>query len=111
MKVSSVEQMRAMDRRAIEELGISEELLMENAGRASFEVLSREFGCAGRRYVLFCGVGNNGGDGLVVARQILSGGGVPRVFIVGDPDRFRGAAKANLEICARLPIEVKRVKE
>ena len=111
MKVSSVEQMRSMDRRAVEELGISEELLMENAGRASFEVLSREFGCAGRRYVLFCGVGNNGGDGLVVARHILSGGGIPRVFIVGDPDRFRGAAKTNLEICARLPIEVKRVKE
>jgi hydroxyethylthiazole kinase-like uncharacterized protein yjeF len=111
MKVSSVEQMRAMDRRAIEELGISEELLMENAGRAAFAVLSREFGCAGRRYVIVCGVGNNGGDGLVVARHILSGGGTPRVFVVGDQDRFHGAAKANLKICGRLPIEVKRVKE
>jgi hydroxyethylthiazole kinase-like uncharacterized protein yjeF len=111
MKVSSVEQMRAMDRRAIEELGISEELLMENAGLAAFQVLSREIGCAGKRIVVFCGIGNNGGDGLVVARHILSGGGTPRVFVVGDLNGFRGAAKTNLDICTRLPVEVKRVKE
>jgi hydroxyethylthiazole kinase-like uncharacterized protein yjeF len=111
MKVSGVGQMREMDRRAIENLGISEVLLMENAGAASVQVLSREFGIAGRRYVIFCGIGNNGGDGLVVARHILSEGGTPRVFLVGDPDRFRGAAKINMEIVKRLPIEVKRVKE
>ncbi|MDA8125027.1 MAG: NAD(P)H-hydrate dehydratase [Deltaproteobacteria bacterium] len=111
MKVSSVEQMQAMDRQAAEKLGISEEVLMENAGAASCQVLSREFGVAGRRYVIFCGIGNNGGDGLVVARHILSGGGTPRVLLVGDPGRFRGAAKTNLEIIGRLPIEVKRVKE
>ena len=111
MKVSSVEQMREMDRQAAENLGISEEILMENAGAASYQVLSREFGVAGRRYVIFCGIGNNGGDGLVVARHILSGGGTPRVLLVGDPDRFRGAAKTNWEIVERLPIEVKRVKE
>ena len=111
MKISNVEQMREMDRQAAENLGISEEILMENAGAASFHVLSRELGVVGRRYAVFCGVGNNGGDGLVVARHILSGGGTPRVFLVGDPDRFRGAAKTNWEIVERIPIEVKRVTE
>jgi ADP-dependent NAD(P)H-hydrate dehydratase / NAD(P)H-hydrate epimerase len=111
MKVSSVGQMREMDRLATETLGISEEILMENAGAASAQVLSGEFGIAGRRYVIFCGIGNNGGDGLVVARHILSGGGTPLVFLVGDPDRFRGAAKTNMEIVRRLPIEVKRVRK
>ncbi len=111
MKISSVGEMRAMDRQAIEKFGIPEEILMENAGRAAFEILSGEWGVAGRRYVLFCGAGNNGGDGLVVARHILAGGGTPRIFLVGDPERFRGAAKTNWEIIARLPIEVKRVKE
>jgi len=111
MKISSVGEMRAMDRQAIEKFGISEEILMENAGQASFQVLSREFGVAGRRYIIFCGAGNNGGDGLVVARHILAGGGTPRVFLVGDPERLRGAAKTNWGIIARLPIEVKRVKE
>jgi hydroxyethylthiazole kinase-like uncharacterized protein yjeF len=111
MKVASAKQMREMDLQAIENLGIPEEILMENAGQASFQVLSREFGVAGKRYCIFCGIGNNGGDGLVVARQILSGGGTPRVFIVGDPDRLHGAAKINMEIVSRLPIVVKRVKE
>jgi hydroxyethylthiazole kinase-like uncharacterized protein yjeF len=111
MKVSSVGEMRAMDREAIEKFGIPGEILMENAGRAAFEILSREWGIAGRRYVLFCGAGNNGGDGLVVARHILAGGGTPRVLLVGDPERFRGAAKTNWGIIARLPIEVTRVVE
>ena len=50
MKISSVGEMRAMDRQAIEKFGISEEILMENAGRAAFEILSGEWGVAGRRY-------------------------------------------------------------
>ncbi len=111
MKISSVKQMRAMDRQAGKKLGVSEEILMENAGQASYGVLSREWGGAGRRYVIFCGNGNNGGDGLVVARHILSGGGIPLVFLVGDPARFRGAAKTNMEIIEKLPVEVVRVKD
>ncbi len=111
MKVSSVKQMRAMDRQAGKKLGVAEEILMENAGQASYGVLSREWGGAGRRYVIFCGNGNNGGDGLVVARHILSGGGIPLVFLVGDPARFRGAAKTNMEIIEKLPVEVVRVKD
>lgn len=111
MKVSSVNEMRAMDRRAIEEFGISEELLMENAGRAAYEILSREWGVTGRRYVLCCGVGNNGGDGFVVARHILSGGGIPRVFLFGNPDRLRGAAKTHFAILSRLPVEVKTISD
>ncbi|MBU0575535.1 MAG: NAD(P)H-hydrate dehydratase [Proteobacteria bacterium] len=111
MKISSVKQMRAMDRQAGKKLGVSEEILMENAGQASYGVLSREWRVAGRRYVIFCGNGNNGGDGLVVARHILSGGGIPLVFLVGDPARFRGAAKTNMEIIEKLPVEVVRVKD
>jgi len=111
MKVSSVEEMRAMDRRAGEELGISEEILMENAGQASFRLLAREYGIAGRRWAIFCGNGNNGGDGLVVARHVLSGGGRPLVFIIGDPGRFKGAAKTNRDIVGKLPVEVARVED
>lgn len=111
MKVSSVEQMRRMDRQAVEAFGIPEELLMENAGRASFEVLARQFGVADGRYAIFCGIGNNGGDGLVVARHILAAGGTPRVFIIGDAGRFRGAAATNLLIVRKLPIEMNAVTD
>jgi hydroxyethylthiazole kinase-like uncharacterized protein yjeF len=111
MKVSSVAQMRAMDRHAIEKLGISEEILMENAGEASVRVLFQECGIAGKRYAIFCGVGNNGGDGLVVARHIHSRGGIPRIFLIGDPTRFRGAAKTNYDIVSKIPVEVEYITD
>ncbi|MFC1848545.1 NAD(P)H-hydrate epimerase, partial [Chloroflexota bacterium] len=61
MRVSRVEEMRNLDRSATEEYGISEEILMENAGDASYFVILTELGVKGRKFVLFCGTGNNGG--------------------------------------------------
>jgi len=111
MKVSSVSEMRALDRRAIEEYGIVEELLMENAGQAVSFVLLEEFGIEGKTFLIFCGLGNNGGDGLVVARKLHSNGGRIKVFLLGDPGRFEGAAKLNYEIVSRLPIEVQQLDD
>jgi len=110
MKVSSVDEMRAMDRYAVEQLGIPEAILMENAGQAAALVLSREIGIRDRKIVIFCGAGNNGGDGFVVARKILADGGSAKVYLLGDPEKFRGAARMNLEILAKLPVEVRPVK-
>jgi NAD(P)H-hydrate epimerase len=110
MKVSRVSEMRAMDRTAIEEFGIVEELLMENAGQAVYSALLKELGIEGKRFLVFCGLGNNGGDGLVVARKIHSSGGSVKVFLLGGPDEFRGAARTNFEIVARLPIEVRQLE-
>ena len=110
MKISRVSEMRALDRTAIEKFGIMEELLMENAGEALYFVLSREFGIEGKRFVVLCGVGNNGGDGFVVARKIHSNGGAVKVFILGDRGKFKGAAKVNLDIVSRLPIEVRQAE-
>ncbi|NPU84991.1 MAG: NAD(P)H-hydrate dehydratase [Syntrophaceae bacterium] len=107
MKVAGVEEIRAMDRWAIEKLGIPEEILMENAGLAAVALLDREFGIAGKRFVVLCGSGNNGGDGLVVARKIHSLGGVPKVFLLGDPARFRGASATNFGILRRLPVDMR----
>ena len=106
MKVSRVSEMRALDRTAVEKFGIVEELLMENAGLAVYSVLWNEFGLQDKRFVVFCGVGNNGGDGFVVARKIHSNGGVVKVFVLGDRSKFKGAARTNLDIVSRLPIEV-----
>jgi hydroxyethylthiazole kinase-like uncharacterized protein yjeF len=110
MKVSRVSEMRELDRKAIEEFGIAAEFLMENAGQAVYFALLKEFGIKGKRFVVFCGLGNNGGDGLVVARKIHSSGGTVKVFVLGDPDRFEGAAKTNFDIVSRLPIEVQQIE-
>ena len=110
MKVSRVSEMRTMDRTAISKYGIAEQLLMENAGEAVYFVLLREFGIKDRDFIVFCGIGNNGGDGFVVARKLHSNGGKVRVFILGDKGKFKGAAKVNLDILLKLPIEVRHIE-
>ncbi len=106
MKVSSVDQMRAMDRTAIEQYGIEEELLMENAGQAACTVVQNMGPVAGRRILIFCGLGNNGGDGLVLARKLHSLAAEVQVYLLGDPHRFTGAARLNLDIVRRLPLNM-----
>ncbi|MDX9820448.1 MAG: NAD(P)H-hydrate dehydratase [Syntrophales bacterium] len=110
MKIASVEQMRAMDRRAVEKLGVAEEILMENAGQAAAAILSRNIGLAGGSFIVVCGTGNNGGDGLVAARHIHAAGGIVKVYLIGEPKKFRGAAKINYEILSRYPVEIKGIE-
>lgn len=111
MRVASVKQMRAMDRRAMDEFGIRDELLMENAALAAFHVFAERFGVRDRRVAVLCGAGNNGGDGLVMARKILSNGGRPVVLALGDPQKYRGAAALNWEIIRRLPLLVQKIQQ
>jgi hydroxyethylthiazole kinase-like uncharacterized protein yjeF len=106
MKICTVETMRIMDREAVTRYGLSEELLMENAGQAACEMLRREIGIRGKRFLVLCGTGNNGGDGLVVGRKILSAGGSARALIIGRSERFRGPALRNLEIARACGLEI-----
>jgi NAD(P)H-hydrate epimerase len=69
------EQVREMDRRAIEEYGMPGIVLMENAGRGAAMAAAAMLGDpAGKRIAVFCGKGNNGGDGFVVARHLFNAG-------------------------------------
>ena len=106
MKLATVEQMRGMDRHAIEQLGIAEEILMENAALASIVLLRREIGVRGKKFVIFCGVGNNGGDGLALGRLISSSGGNVKIFLVASPKKYAGAALTNYEIACNLSLDV-----
>ncbi|MEA1981232.1 MAG: NAD(P)H-hydrate dehydratase [candidate division Zixibacteria bacterium] len=106
MKISQVNEMRNLDRQAIDEYGITQEILMENAGQAAYFTILKEFGIKNKNFVTFCGVGHNGGDGLVVTRKIYSNGGKVTVFILGDRSKFRGAAKQNFDIVNKLQIKV-----
>ncbi|MDX9818591.1 MAG: NAD(P)H-hydrate epimerase, partial [Desulfococcus multivorans] len=111
MKISNVNEMRRMDQKAVQHYGIVEEMLMENAGLAAYRVLSASMNMAGKRILVVCGIGNNGGDGLVVARKIHSGGGDPRVIILSDPAGYKGAAGTNFSIISRLGLNVRVIDD
>ncbi len=107
MKLPSAAEMRQLDATAIETYGIPSIVLMENAGRCSVEELARRFGDpAGRRIAIFAGPGNNGGDGLVIARHLHQRGALPQLFFLTDPDSLGGDAAINLAVVRRLPIPV-----
>jgi len=110
MKVCSVAEMRSMDHYAIRELGIPEEILMENAGLAAVCVIEREMGIRGKDFLIFCGVGNNGGDGFVAARKIISMGGNARIYVLGNMSKCRGAAKAHLGILRKVCAAVEEIE-
>jgi NAD(P)H-hydrate epimerase len=80
---------------------------MENAGCAAYEVMSREIGIAGKRFAVVCGIGNNGGDGLVVARKLFSSGTDVTVFIAGDASKLKGSALKNYTIVTKMNIPVR----
>lgn len=106
MKLASVAEMRFMDNYAMKNLGINEEILMENAGLSAVHLLQKEIGIRDKKFIIFCGAGNNGGDGLVVARLIHSNGGLVKVYFTGQREKYRNAAKTNLDIIIKLPIEI-----
>ncbi len=101
MKITTVDEMRELDLRAVSEYSIPEPILMENAGHAAFWVARRELGVADKSFVVLCGPGNNGGDGLVLARKLYSSGARVKSFVLGGPGGYRGGGKANLEMLER----------
>ncbi len=109
MKISSVEEMRLMDETAMLEYGIPSELLMENAGHAVASVIQENYGIRGSSFLVFCGAGNNGGDGWVIARKLYSMGGEVKVFLFDSPEKYTGAAQLNYNIVSHLPIPVSRI--
>jgi len=106
MKVATVAEMRNLDRRATAEYGIPDHLLMENAGEAVYYAILQEFGVLDRSFAVVCGLGNNGGDGFVVARKIHSSGGEARVFVLGDPEAYGETARLHLEMLSSCGAQV-----
>src|SRR5689334_21237809 len=93
------EQARDLDRLAVEEFAIPSLVLMENAGRGMAELLAR-LGIGGP-VVVCCGRGNNGGDGLVIARHLDAAGYEVRILLLADPASLAGDAATNHAIVAR----------
>lgn len=96
----SCDEVRSLDRRAIEHFRVPGVVLMENAGRGAAELLLRLWPTA-RRVTILCGHGNNGGDGFVIARHLELAGRTVRVFLAAAPSRLTGDAATMFGIVAR----------
>lgn len=103
MKVFTAAQMREFDRRATEEYSIPSIVLMENAALRVVEFLEMKFApLKGKRVVVLCGKGNNGGDGFAIARHLTAAGCVVTILLACSPESLKGDAKINYEISKRL---------
>ena len=108
MKVVTANEMRRIDQQTIEDIGIPGMVLMEHAGTAVVRAIQSHFpNC--KRIGIFVGKGNNGGDGLVIARQLSHIGQSVQIFLVSPPDRFIGDALTNLQIVQNLKLPIEHI--
>lgn len=100
----SRDEIRAVDRRAVDAFGMTGLVLMENAGRNAAEVIHRLV--PGEPATVVCGKGNNGGDGFVIARHLERLGHPVRVLLAAGPRELAGDAAANHAIAFKAGIPV-----
>lgn len=122
MKVTTAREMQYVDRIAIEKYGIAGDLLMEMAGLAVAEKINElffqntynslvpHFRKGGRRgdltIIILCGGGNNGGDGLVIARLLHNQGRDVKIFLASKPAEIKGDAKVNYNAAVKFGIKI-----
>ena len=105
MKIATAEQMLLCDRLTSAEYGIPSLELMENAGRGTVAAMTRHFGpLVKRKVVIFIGPGNNGGDGLVIARLLLEQDARPQVISLVPLEKLSEDAAINLARVKQLAI-------
>ncbi len=111
MKVVTCNQMREIDRTAIQEIGIPGVVLMENAAlKVVGEIKCTLIDVQDKSILIFCGKGNNGGDGFVIARHLFNMGANVLVILIGDRSKVQGDAKKNLKIIEKLGLKIVQIK-
>ncbi len=107
-KTVSIKQARQIDKKASRILGVSTLVLMENAGRQLAEELI-SIAPGNPRVAIFCGKGNNAGDGFVAARHLLLRGIRPDIFLAAHIRDVKNEARTNLGILFKLKQKITRV--
>jgi len=112
ISVANTHQMRECDRVTIHDIGLPGMVLMENASRAVAESASEmlDGNVSGSRIIVFCGKGNNGGDGFAVARYLQNAGAELTLYLLGSKISLSGDAKLNCQLFQKLGGKVTEVK-
>lgn len=110
MEVMSIDRCKAIDKYTIDEIGIPSLVLMENAAK---EVVDKVISL-GDKFIIFCGNGNNGGDGLVIARKLILENKDICVVIVSKNEKYSEDFLVNFNILKKLTnnfIHIRNVKD
>lgn len=105
MKIATAQDVRRLDESVIVDFGVDQAILMENAAIAARDVIESRWKIKGKRIILICGIGNNGGDGFALARLLYARGAVVSLFLAGDTNRLSGAAETNYRIVKQFPVD------
>lgn len=106
MYLADATQIRTADKIQIEDRRFPGILLMEQAGKLAAEVILSRF-ASESRFLILAGPGNNGGDGLVIARYLYLAGKETEILYSHEPSRYTGDAAINEEIVSRFPMSRK----
>ena len=110
-KAVTVKQIQDLDRIAIEKYGVPSLALMENAGRAvAQEVCKRLKRMKNARACVVCGLGNNAGDGFVIARHLINAGVKTKIFLIGKGSQLKADAAVNYRILKKLKYPIKELR-
>jgi NAD(P)H-hydrate epimerase len=110
MKIATRQQVREIDRSAIEDYKIPGLVLMENAGRSAAQLITNNYAEV-KNIAVFSGIGNNGGDGFVIARHLVSKGFNTTTFICGDEKKYEGDALLNYKSLNNMGAKIVTLKE
>jgi hydroxyethylthiazole kinase-like uncharacterized protein yjeF len=95
--------MQKCDRYAIKTLKIPGLILMENAGRGVVDLIEKTYGTVfGKKFIVVCGKGNNGGDGFVISRHLFVRGGIVTTVLIGKANELKNDTKLNYTILSNL---------
>jgi NAD(P)H-hydrate epimerase len=108
IKTVTVKAMQQIDRAAVQRYGIPALILMENAAIASAFCVLKMLKNKQRKVLVFCGQGNNGGDGFACARHLINRGLEAQVYFSGEAGKLPAAAKTNYNILKRQEIKAFR---
>lgn len=103
MRKVNAQQMRMIDQYAIKTLGIPSMILMENAALRTIDCIDL---ARRQTFGIFCGTGNNGGDGLAIARGLLALGKNVSVFIIGDREKSTPDFAMNYAILEKMNAKI-----
>ncbi|MDD5060371.1 MAG: NAD(P)H-hydrate epimerase [Candidatus Omnitrophica bacterium] len=101
-RIITAKQAKVLDKKALDRFGIPTILLMENAGSAISKEAIKALASRPGKVAVFCGTGNNGGDGFCAVRHFLAAGIRPQIYLAGKACDVGNEARINLDILLKL---------